>query len=120
MILFGIGQCVEALGFPGALPVNDQMTGDGEEPGFKFRFAVILVAALEDADPGFLEEVLGALFVSRDIDEVAEQAVFILLDQAVEQVRGAAVQASRDALCFMCPHWGAAESVSTRRELLLP
>src|SRR5260370_14953427 len=72
------------------------MPRDGEEPAFKFRFAIILVAALEDADPGFLEKIFGALFVSRDVDEVAEQAVLILLDQPVEQVGVAPLQPARN------------------------
>ena len=96
MLLLGIGQRVQALRFFRALPVDHQMAGDGEEPGFKFGFAVVLVAALEDADPGFLEKVFGALFVSGDVDEVAEQAVLILLDQAVEQIRVALLQAAGD------------------------
>src|SRR5258708_11991539 len=77
------------------------MPRDGEEPSFKLRFAVILVAALENADPCLLEEILGALFVSGDVDQVAEQAVLILLDQAVKQIRVALLQAARDGLCFI-------------------
>ena len=101
MLLLGIGEGVEALRFSGALPINDQVAGDGEEPGLEFGFAVVLVAAFEDADPGFLEKIFGALFVAGDVDEVAEQAVLILLDQAVEQVGVAALQAAGDGFGFI-------------------
>ena len=114
MLLFGIGQRIEALRFLGALPVNDEVTGDGEEPGLKSRSTVILVAALEDADPSFLKKIFGALFVSRDVDQVAEQAVLILLDQAVEQVRVAPLQAARDGLGFIA-HQRGEEQGRTRR-----
>ena len=59
------------------------------------------MAALEDADPGFLKKIFGAFLVSADIDEIAEQAVLILLDQAVEKIWVAALQAARDGLCFI-------------------
>src|SRR5438046_9256583 len=42
------------------------MPRDGEEPRFKFRFAVVLVAAFEHADPSFLEKILRARYVTGD------------------------------------------------------
>src|SRR5882724_8066059 len=60
------------LPFPGALPINHEVPRDGEEPSFKFRPAIILVSAFENADPSLLEKVLSALFVSRDVDEITE------------------------------------------------
>src|SRR6266581_7068248 len=92
MVLFGIGQRIEALRFPGALPINDQVAGDGEKPGLEFGFAVVLMAALEDTDPCFLEKIFGAVLVSRDIEKITEQAVLILFNQAVEQVAIAALE----------------------------
>ena len=86
------------------------MPRDGEEPGLEFRFAIVLVAALEDADPGFLKKVFGAFFVSRDVDKIAEQAILILLDQAVEQIGVAPLQAARDALCFIAHQRGEEQS----------
>jgi hypothetical protein len=74
---------------------------DGEEPGFKFGFAVVLVAALEDADPGFLEKVLGALLASGDVDQVTEEAVLIQLNEVIEQIRVALLQAAGDGLGFI-------------------
>src|SRR6266852_5717674 len=110
MILFRVRQRVEALRFLGTLPIDNQMPRDGEEPSFKFGFAVVLVAALENADPGLLEKILGALFVSGDVDQVAEQAVLILLNQAVEQIRVALLQAARDGLGFIAHQRGKEES----------
>src|SRR5712664_3978187 len=97
MLLFGIRQRVQTLRLLSSLPINDQVACDGEEPGFKLRLAVVLVATLEDADPRLLEKVFGPLSASRDVDEIAEQAVLILLDQAVEQVGVALLQSARDA-----------------------
>ena len=77
------------------------MARDGEEPGFEFRLAVVLVAALENADPRFLKKIFGAFFVSGDIHQVAEQAVLILLDQAVEQIGVALLEAARNSLRFI-------------------
>ena len=87
------------------------MPRDGEEPGFELRFAVILVAALEDADPRFLEKIFGALFVAGDVEQVAEQAVLILLDQAVEQVGVAALEAASDGFGFIGHQGGKGESL---------
>jgi len=98
VLLLGVGQRVQALRFLRALPVNHQVPRDGEQPGFKFGFAVVLVPALEDADPCLLKKILRAFFVSRDVDEIAEQAVLILLNQPVEQIRVALLQSPRDAL----------------------
>src|SRR5208283_4407169 len=42
-----------------ARSVNHQIARDGEEPGLEFGFGVVLVAALQDAHPGFLEEIFG-------------------------------------------------------------
>jgi len=56
------------------------------------------VAAFEDADPRLLKKILRAFFVSRDVNEIAKQAVLILLDQAVEKIRVAFLQSPSDAL----------------------
>ena len=96
MILLRIGQGVQALRLFGALPVDDQVARNGEEPGLEFRFAVVLMATLEHADPGFLEKVLGAFGTAGDVHEITEEAVLILLDQAVEQIRVAPLQATGD------------------------
>src|SRR5437867_12749250 len=64
-------------------------------------FRSVLMAAFEDANPCFLKEIFGACLVSGDVDEVAEQPVLILLDQAVEKIGVAALQAARDGLCFI-------------------
>src|SRR5260370_33935685 len=49
--------------------------------------AVVLMAAFQHANPGFLEEVLGQFTISRQINQIPEQPVLILLDETVQQVR---------------------------------
>jgi len=56
------------------------------------------MAALKDADPGFLEKIFGALLVCGDVNEIAEQAILIKLDEVIEQVGIAALQAASDVL----------------------
>src|SRR5439155_649236 len=76
MFLLGVGTRIQTLRFFGALPVNDQVASDGEEPSLEFRFAVVLMAALEHADPRFLKEVLGATLASGDVDGIPQPRVF--------------------------------------------
>jgi hypothetical protein len=59
------------------------------------------MAALEDANPGFLKKVFGALFAPGDVDEIAKEPVLVLFDQAVEQAGIAAPQATSDGLGFI-------------------
>src|SRR5438876_10674016 len=54
------------------------------------------MAAFQHANPGFLEEVLGQFTISRKINQIPEQAMLVLLDQAVEQVGMPATQAASD------------------------
>src|SRR5882762_266779 len=88
----GVRQRIETFHFPLALPVDDQVARDREEPGVKFRFAVVLVPALQHADPGLLKEVFGALAISRYVEQIAEQPVLVLLNETVEQLWVAASQ----------------------------
>ena len=46
--------------------------------------AVVLVAAFEDANPGFLEKIFGQRRIAAEVDEIAQQAVLVLLDEAIE------------------------------------
>jgi hypothetical protein len=71
-----------------------------------------LVAALDNANPGFLEKILGALFAAGDVDEIAEQAVLILLDQAVKQIGITPLQAARDGFGFIAHQRGERQSGS--------
>ena len=87
-----IGEGIEALRFLLALPIDDQVARDREEPGVKFRFAVVLVPALQHADPGLLKEVFGALAISRYVEQIPEQPVLLLLNETVEQLWVAASQ----------------------------
>ena len=89
---------VEALRFFAAVPVEHKIARDGEKPSFKFPLAVVLMAAFEDANPGFLEKIFGALAVRGEVQQVAEEPELILLDQSVEHVRVALLEAASE--CF--------------------
>src|ERR1700719_4873840 len=88
----GICEGVETLRLLLALPIDDQVASDREEPSLEPRPTVVLMTALQNAYPRLLEEIFGALAVPGDVDEIAEQAVLILLDQCVEQLRVTAFQ----------------------------
>jgi len=50
------------------------------------------MAALEDADPGLLKKIFGALAAGGEIDQIAKQPVLILLDQLIEEFRVAPLE----------------------------
>src|SRR6185312_9624699 len=68
-------------------PVNHQMTCDGEQPGIEFGFAVVLAAALHHANPCFLKNVFCEFAIAGEEDEIAQEAMLVTLNQAVEQLR---------------------------------
>jgi hypothetical protein len=72
------------------------MPGDGKKPGAEFVLAVVLMAAFEDSNPGFLEKVFSQLAVSGEVGQIAQQAMLILLDQTVEQIRVATAKTTSD------------------------
>lgn len=74
------------------------------------------MAALEDAYPGLLEKILGQLAIAGQVQQVAEEAVLVLLDEAVEHIRIAALQAEREGLRVVVNHRGEKEP----RQLLAP
>lgn len=78
--------------------VDGQIAGDSEEPGFEAGLAVVGAATLEDAEPGFLDEVVDGVAAAEDIDEVADETVLILRDQGAEESYIAVTQAARDLL----------------------
>src|ERR1700722_3596005 len=79
----------------GALPphIDDQVASDGEQPGIEPGLAVELVAALQHPHPGFLKNVFCHLPVPREVEEITEQAVLILDDELIEQLRIVALEA---------------------------
>ena len=106
--IIGIEQSVEALHFFLALPVDDQVARDAEEPGLEFVFAVVLVAAFEDANPGFLKKIFGALAARSQIEQIAEEPVLILLDQLIEEIGVAALEPLGEGFVVVC-HLGGEE-----------
>jgi hypothetical protein len=57
-----------------------------EEPCAERVFVVELVPAFEHADPRFLEQVFRQFAAAGQVNQVAEKAMLVLLDEAVEQV----------------------------------
>src|SRR5258707_612500 len=62
--------------------------------------AVVLMAAFQHANPGFLEEVLGQFAISRQVNQIPEQPVLILLDETVQQVRIAPAETASNCAGF--------------------
>jgi len=98
---FWVCQLFETGEFLAAGDVDDQMARNGEEPGFEFGFRVVLAAALEHANPGFLEEVFGESWIAGEEKQVTIEALLILLDEAIEKVRIAAAKAISQGLAFV-------------------
>ena len=65
-------------------PVDYEMARDGKEPSIEFGFAIVLLAALHHANPGFLEDVFSEFAVAGEKDEISQQSMLIPLDQTVE------------------------------------
>ena len=86
LIGFGIAKLVQAGEFLATRGVDDQVAGDGEEPGFKFGIGIVLMAALKDANPGFLEEVFGERRIAGEEEQITIEALLVLLDEAIEKV----------------------------------
>jgi 23S rRNA (guanosine2251-2'-O)-methyltransferase len=78
-----------------ALPphVDDQVAGDGEQPGIESGLAIELIAALQYPHPGFLENIFCHLPVPGEVEEVTQQAMLILNDELIEQLRIVALEA---------------------------
>ena len=59
------------------------------------------MALLQDAQPGFLEEIFRGGVVADQRNQVAQQAVLVLLDEPLQQVRVALAEAARDLGAFL-------------------
>lgn len=92
LIGLGIGEVVQAGNFLAARDVDHQVASDGEEPGLEFGFLVVLMTTLQDAHPGFLEEIFGERAVAGEEEEIPIKAMLILLDEAIEKVGVAATE----------------------------
>ena len=70
-----------------AAQVDQKIPGDREQPGVEACRAVVLGAARQHAHPGLLEQVLGHVAIAGEEEQVAQQPVLILHNQAVQQLR---------------------------------
>ena len=59
-------------------------------------FSVVLMSALQNANPSFLEKIFGGCPVPRQRQQITQQPMLVLLDEAVEQVGIATAEALRD------------------------
>ena len=83
------------------MQIEHQMPRDGKQPGFELRLAIVLIAAVQNADPGLLKQVFGRLRPGGQIEQIAEEALLILLDQAIEQIGIAPPQSARQRLTIL-------------------
>src|SRR5512146_3059996 len=86
--------------------VDDEVTRDRHEPGLELVARTVLRTALEHANPCVLKNVLGELCIAGQIEQVAIEAVLILLDELIEHGRVAAAQSARDLFAFLHPVLG--------------
>ena len=80
---FRVAEILEAGHFFAARNIDNQVAGDGEQPGFEFGFGIVLMAAFEHANPGLLKKILGQFAIARKIDQIAQKPVLVLLDETV-------------------------------------
>src|ERR1700712_3017843 len=65
--------------------VDGEIAGDGEEPGLKAGMAIVRTAALENAQPRFLDQVIHGVAPPEQVDEVTDETELILDDQVVQE-----------------------------------
>src|SRR5215470_14309835 len=85
-MIFVVHEPLEAdRSFP-AHVVDGQITRHSIEPSREFVSAIVLTATLENANPCFLEEVLGEVTIPCEAYQIPEQPVLILLDELIQQL----------------------------------
>ena len=87
LFVAGLAEFFEAGHGAAAAQIDDEVAGDGEEPGIEAGIAVELGAAHEHTHPGFLKKVFGDFAIAGEVKEVAEEAVLIFENQLVEDMR---------------------------------
>src|SRR6267378_1571626 len=80
--------------------VDRQISRDRIKPCAEFMASIVLMAALQHANPGFLEKVLCQLTISRQVNQITKQPMLILLDETVQQVRIAPAKAASNCAGF--------------------
>lgn len=90
-----VRQLVEAFGAFSAAGIDHQVTRDGKQPGLELRLAVVLMTPGKNPQPGLLKKISGGLPAARQIEQVAEEAVLVKSNQALEQLGITASQAAR-------------------------
>ena len=100
LVVAGFAHLVERGHLALAGEIDDEVAGDGEEPGVEAGLAVVLGAAEQDAHPGLLKEVFGDLALAGEEEQVAQEAMLVELDEAVEESGVVALEAAGDGEVF--------------------
>src|SRR5882757_3303825 len=79
LILSVFVHLVEACHGALAGEVDDEIAGDGKQPGVEPGLSVVLRSAQQHPHPGLLEEILGDLASAGEEEQIAQQAVLIQL-----------------------------------------
>ena len=85
---------------PLAHVIDGEIARDGEEPGLKARTPVVGGATLQNPQPRLLHEVIDTVAPAQQVDEVANEAVLILLDQSLQERDISLTQTKPDLLRF--------------------
>ena len=101
LIVTGIAHLFQACHGALAAHVDDQVAGDGEEPGIETGGAVVLATTLEHPHPGLLKKILGELAVAGEIEQIAEETVLIGEDEGIEELDVTLLEAARDGEVFL-------------------
>jgi len=67
-----------------ARKIDHEVPSDREQPCVETAGGVVLLAALEDADPGLLKEIVGAFATTGEVRKVAIKPVLIDLDEPLQ------------------------------------
>lgn len=85
VLMGGFDDLVEAGHGAFAAEVDDQIAGNGEEPGVEACLGIELSTADENAHPDLLKEVFGLFSAASEVKQVTHEAVLELNDELVEQ-----------------------------------
>ena len=101
LIFAGFAHLIEGGHLALAREIDDEVAGDGEEPGIEAGFAVVLRAAKQDTHPGFLEEIFCGFAFAGEEEEIAQEAMLVGLDELIEEGGIVAFEAAGDGLIFL-------------------
>ncbi len=84
----------------GAEVVVSGIAGDGEEPGDGAAGVVFMRGLAEDFEEDFLGEILGGIEAVDALVEVADEALFVAVDEEIETIKAAGVNFAEEGAIF--------------------